>query len=113
MAPRTERPTKDQIEAARPTVIKAVLNKAKRYAKDPHEGYATGCYPYEKGKIGLRQLGQDEIPPQNRSDELAWVYGVAARDVPLAYYSWQVIEEEDGTFELVLLLAEIRRTKRA
>ena len=50
MAPRTERPTKDQIEAARPSVIKAVLNKAKRYAKDPHEGYATGCYPYEKAK---------------------------------------------------------------
>ena len=112
MAPRTDRPTKDQIEAARPTVIEAVLDKARRYAKDPQEGYAAGCYPYQKARIGLRQLEAGEIPIPGRSDQLAWVYGVASRDVPLAYYSWQVIEEEDGTFELVLTVRELLVDKR-
>jgi hypothetical protein len=112
MAPKPDRPTEDQIEAARPKVIDAVLDKASRYAKNPQEGYASGCYPYQKGRIGLRQLETGEIPFPGRSDQLAWVYGVASQDVPLAYYTWQVVEEEDGTFELVLTAREVLKDKR-
>jgi hypothetical protein len=112
MAPKVDRPTQDQIEAARPAVIRAVLKKARQYATDPQEGYAAGCYPYQKGRVGLRQLEAGEIPVPGRSDQLAWVYGVASRDVPLAYYSWQVVEEDDGTFELVLTAREILKDQR-
>jgi hypothetical protein len=104
MAARPDRPTRGQLEAARSKVIEAIITKAKRYAIHPQEGYSSGCYLRQKAPMAPKRGPQTTSQPSGRSDELAWVYGVAEQEVPLAYYSWHVVEELDGTYELVLTL---------
>jgi hypothetical protein len=104
MAPRPEPLTRERLEAARPKVIKAIIMRAKRYATYPQEGYAAGCYLRQKAPLEPQRGAQTTSQPSGRSDELAWVYGVAEQEVPQAYYTWHVVEEADGTYELVLTL---------
>jgi hypothetical protein len=113
MALRPEPLTRERLEAARPKVIKAIITKARRYAVCPQEGYAAGCYLQQKAPMEPKRGAQTMSQPTGRSDELAWVYGVAEQEVPLAYYSWHVDEEADGTYELLLTLRwREPRTKR-
>jgi hypothetical protein len=104
VVPIPDRPTQAQLEAARPKLVEAIIARAKRFAEHPHEGYEAGCYLRQKARIKPERGSQITSPPSGRSDELAWLYGVAEQEVLLAYYSWQVIEGADGTYELVLTL---------
>jgi hypothetical protein len=104
MVPRPDRPTRAQLDVARPKLVEAIIARAKHFAEHPHEGYEAGCYLRQKAPIKPGRGPQITSPLTGRTDELAWVYGVADLDVPLAYYLWHVIEGADGTYELVLTL---------
>jgi hypothetical protein len=94
--------TREQLEHARPALIAAVIAKARRFAADPHAGYAEGIYLRQKAPIEPEIGKQIHSPPSDRSDEVAWAYGVAEMDVPFGYYTWKIIEAGDGSYELVV-----------
>jgi hypothetical protein len=98
---RSEDVTPEEIEAARPRFEALVVAKAKRFAADPRAGYEAGCKPRRRAQADAEE-GNEINPPSFESSELAWVYGVAERDVPPQYYSWHVVEGPHDAYQLVL-----------
>jgi hypothetical protein len=98
---RLEPATREQIDDARPRFVALVIAKARRFAADPRAGYLAGCIPRPRVRLDAKQ-GELDRSRFLADRELAWVYGVAERDVPTDYYVWRVIEGPDDAYELVL-----------
>jgi hypothetical protein len=74
--------------------------KASRFAASPREGYLAGYYPHTRPS----SLHSDDrlVRVRNWNEKLAWLYAVAAQDIPAGQYQWGLTEHEDGTYRIVI-----------
>ena len=77
-----------------------IEEKATRFSDSPREGYLAGYCPYTK-PMSL-QLDSRLVRVRRWNEKLAWLYAVAEHDIPADHYSWQLVDQDDGSCRILI-----------
>ncbi|WP_043838408.1 hypothetical protein [Muricoccus aerilatus] len=77
--------------------------RAAEYTNDPAKGYAAGYRPDPGLRMSVQEIGRPRQSGSSRSDYVAWLYGIAQKDLPADM--WR-IDEGMNRSDLVIFTQE-------